>query len=115
MKKEEELTTIAQIKTEAMKIDLILEERKKTSAVSTNGSYENGTKPVIINHITEEDQNNVDAIHGNGYKGNYSNNNQQGNRNRPVKCVYCKKTRSFSGEVLHKIFGAQTPKSTKTK
>ena len=67
MKREKELKTIAQIKTEAMRLEIILEESKKKSATITNGSHGNGHKPVLINQINEEDPDSIDAIRGNGY------------------------------------------------
>jgi hypothetical protein len=47
----------------------ILEERKKKSAIGINGTNSNGTKPIRINQIDVEDQDNIDAIRGNEYKG----------------------------------------------
>ena len=91
MKKEEELTTIAQIKTEAMKIEIILEESKKKSATVSNGPNGNRNKPVLINQINEGDPDNIDAMCGNGYKGQNYNPNHQGNKNGPIKCTHCKK------------------------
>ena len=99
MKIQKQLTTMVIIKTEAMNIELIIEERKKKSAVGTNGSNGNGNKPVTINHIAENELN-VDATRGNGYKNNYNNSNQQGNRNGPAKCVDCKKP----GHLVEKCF-----------
>jgi hypothetical protein len=48
VKKEGQLTTIALIKAVALHIELILEENKKKSAITTNGS-----KPVAIYQINE--------------------------------------------------------------
>ena len=104
MKKQKELTNMGLIKDEAMEIEAILEESKKKSAVGTNGSrnndsYGNGNKPILINQIEENDLN-VDAIRGNNYKNNYNSSTQQGNKNGPIKCVYCKKP----GQSVNKCF-----------
>ena len=61
-----------------------------TNGSRNNDSYGNCNKPILINQIEENDQN-VDAIHGNKYKNNYNSKTQQGNKNEPIKCVFCKK------------------------
>ena len=73
MKKQKELTTMGLIKMDAMEIELILEEIKRKSNTTTNGSNVNGQKPVLINQINEEDPDSIDAIRGNGYKGQNQN------------------------------------------
>ena len=88
-KKEGQLTTIPVIKAEAMQIELILEERKKKLAIGTNGINGNGAKPILINQIDGEDPDNIDAVRGNGYKGQNYNPNHQANRNSgPVKFTH---------------------------
>ena len=62
MKKEGHLTSIALIKDEAMQIELIIEEKKKKNAVGTNGTNCNGSKPVLINQIDNEEPNYIDAV-----------------------------------------------------
>jgi hypothetical protein len=49
MKKEGQFTTLVLIKNEAVQIALILVEKKRKSAVDTNGVNGNGKKPAIIN------------------------------------------------------------------
>jgi hypothetical protein len=41
-----------------------VEESKKKSALGTNETIGNGTKPVLVHQIHEEDHNNVDVIRG---------------------------------------------------
>ena len=102
MKREGQLTSIALIKDDAMQIELIIEEKKKKSVIGTNGTNGNRSKPVLINQIDNEDQNNIDAIRQNGYKGQNYNPNHQSNRNSggPAKCTHCKKP----GHTVEKCF-----------
>ena len=58
------------------------------------------SKQVIINQISEEDQNNLDAIHGSGYKGQNYNPYYKNNRSEPKKCAHCKKP----GHTVEKCF-----------
>jgi hypothetical protein len=69
MKKEEHLNAIAKIKAEAMQIDLILEERKKKICCENNGSNDKRTRPFLKNQMNKEDQENIDVVRKNGYKG----------------------------------------------
>ena len=80
---------MAMIKAEAMEIEAILEESKRKS--NSHGSNGNGNKPILINQISEEEQDNINAIRGNGYKTQNYNTNNHGNKNGPVKCTHCKK------------------------
>jgi hypothetical protein len=77
-----------------MQIEIILEkERMKKSAAGTKGSNFNGTKPVLMSQITEE-QDNIDVIRKNEIKGQNYNPNHQGNKNngnRPSRCLHCHK------------------------
>ncbi len=50
-----------------MQLELILEEKKKKSAIGTNGVKDNGTKPLLINQIQEDDTNPIEAIKENNY------------------------------------------------
>ena len=93
MKREGQLTSIALIKDEAMKIELILEEKKKKTNIGTNG---NESTPVLVNQIDNENQDNIEAIRQTGYKGQSYNPNHQSNKNNsgsngPAKCAHCKK------------------------
>ena len=93
MKRDGQLTSIQLIKQEAVKLELILEEKKKKSAIGTNGNG-NGTKSVLINQIEDNEANEIDAIRKGGYKGQNYNPNHQGNRssgNNTNKCTFCHK------------------------
>ena len=84
-----------------MKIELILEEKKKKSNIGTNG---NGSTPVLVNQINEN-QDDIEAIKQAGYKGQNFNSNYQPNRNHnesngPAKCAHCKKP----GHTVEKCF-----------
>ena len=81
-----------------MVIEAIQEESKRKS--NSNGSNGNGNKPILINHINEEDQNKVNAIGENGYKHQNYNTTTYGNKNEPVKCTHCKK----QGHPVEKCF-----------
>ncbi len=63
------------IKKEAMEIEAVIEERKRKS--NSNGSNGNGHKPILINQINEEEQENINAIRGNGYRNQSDNSKQQ--------------------------------------
>jgi UDP-N-acetylmuramyl tripeptide synthase len=80
MKKDGHLTTAALIKAGVIQIQLTLKEKKKKSAIGTNGT--NGKQPVLINQIYDQDQEKVDAIRNNGYKGQNYNRNHQHNRGK---------------------------------
>jgi hypothetical protein len=64
MKKDGQLTTLTLIKAKAMQIELILEEKKKKSAICTNENNGNGSKPVLINQIQNDDPDPIEAIRG---------------------------------------------------
>ncbi len=51
-----------------MQIELILEEQKKKSAIGMNGNNGNGSKPVLINQIQDENPDHIEAIRENGYR-----------------------------------------------
>jgi hypothetical protein len=100
-----ECTTIALTKAEAMQVELILEENEKNSAVGTSGTNGNGAKQVIINQISEEDQGNIDTIHGNGYKGENYNPNYQKNQIKKLKIINTTKTtRGYSDRPINHQF-----------
>jgi hypothetical protein len=84
MDKEDTLTTLDQIKAEALKIERRLEEKSKTS---TNGDGSSRVNLGQINEIKEQDYNEVDALYR-GQKQNYP-----GKQTSAIpKCTYCKKT-----------------------
>jgi hypothetical protein len=68
MKKEQQLTTLALIKDEAVELELILEEKKRKSAIGTNEVNGNGRKPLLINLMHKNDTNQIEAIKGNNYR-----------------------------------------------
>jgi hypothetical protein len=51
-----------------MQIKLILEEKRKKTAIGQNGTKGNRTKPILSNQIDGEDPDNSDAIRENEYK-----------------------------------------------
>ena len=117
MKRDGQLTSIALIKDEAMKIELILEEKKKKSNIGTNG---NGSTPVLVNQIDYEDQDNIEAIKQAGYKGQNYNPNHQPNRNNsgsngPSKCAHCKKPGHTMEKCFTKFSTAETTKQSTPK
>jgi hypothetical protein len=61
--------------------ELILEEKRRKSAIGTNGTNGNGNKPVLINEIQEDNQ--IVAIRGNNYRPYQTNQRQQGQQNQP--------------------------------
>jgi hypothetical protein len=103
MKKEGHLTTqLALIKNEALQIELVLE---KKSSIGANGTNGNVIKPVLINQIQEDNQNQVEAIKGNNYRPYQNNQTHQGQPNQvrnngPAKCTHYKKL----GHVMEKGF-----------
>ena len=99
MKKEGQLTSIALIKDEALQIELILEERQKKSAIGTNGTNGNGTKPMLVNQIEDDEQSEINAIKKNGYKGQNYNPNYQNNKNNNYNGNKC----SFGQKPGHQV------------
>ena len=86
MDKQEELTNMALIRKEAIRIEARIEEKKKKNI--TNG---NGHKPIIINQINEEEPD-INAIQGKNPKNQH--------KNEPIKCTFCKK----SGHPVERCF-----------
>jgi hypothetical protein len=87
MDKEDTLTTLDQIKAEALKIERRLEEKAKTS---TNGDGSSRVNAGQINQIeTRENNDEIDAINRRNFNSGRQNSSQ--NSSSP-KCNYCKRT-----------------------
>ena len=90
MNREHLLITLDMIKTEALLIELKVEEKKK---ISTNGD---GSSPILSNQINavenqkSSDSNEVDAIKGRWKPGNQGNQSQ--NQSSKPKCPFCHRT-----------------------
>jgi hypothetical protein len=123
----------------SMQIELSLEERKKKSTICINGNNGNGSHPVLINQIHDEDPYHIEAIKGNGYRHQANVHTQQQqqqqqqqkqqqqhlpNRNNgTVKCTHFEKPGhtvercfvKFLGLRNHNQSGKPKIKQTKTK
>ncbi len=95
--KEAKLITLALIKAEAIQIELSLVKKKKKSTIGTNGNNGNGSKPVLINQIWDENPDHIEVIKENEYRPKNNGQSQprqqhQSHRkNGLLKCTHCKK------------------------
>jgi hypothetical protein len=115
MKKEGQLATIAMIKVEAIKIELIQDERKKKYAVGTNRATNDKKNPVLIHQINEDGHDGIEAIRKNGYGCQSYNPNHQTKTNRSGSInALIKINLLCSGKMFFKIMSTQRPKQSKT-
>jgi hypothetical protein len=73
---------------------------REKDTVCTNGTNRNDAKQIIINQISEEDEDNINTIWENEYKGQNYNPNYQNKRSGPIKFVHCKQP----GHTVEKCF-----------
>jgi hypothetical protein len=100
IKKQGQLPTLALIKDEAVQIEPILEERKRKSAIGTNGTNGN---TVIINQTVNEEPNQIEAMINNyrpQHKSQQGQRNQTNRNNGTMKCTHFKKP----GQLVEKCF-----------
>ena len=90
-----------------MQLELILEVKKRKSAIGPSGANGNGTKPVLIYQIQEDEMHQIEAIKGKNYRPYQNSQAQQeqqkqtNQNNGLVKCTHCKKP----VDLVEKCFG----------